>query len=528
MSYEAKRFLRKMTTSTAALLLISAGMPALAQENGGPDRAMFSIEGYAAVAEVTGGGVYPEDDPRYIKVATAEEFLSALAGISALDNEPYRIIEVTDNLDLGYNAAGGDAAAEKYPFFKAHNPALAHPALMESGVSKINISGFDGLTIYSKNGARILHAGFNIDDGSNLIIRNLVFDEFWEWDEKTKGDYDENDWDYITIGNSKETSVGGIWIDHCTFHKAYDGIVDIKRGASNPADTGIDTQKANGITISWTEILPGSGNPQFMQAQFDYLEENRADFPFYDFLRSFMTEAQIMEVETPVKKGHLIGSSSKKEKPGFVVTLAHNHYKDLQDRMPRLRTGDAQVYNLYADVSDVRETMVWFDQLLADNPEKAAQLSGDPYKLKLYTNGSISTEGGAVMVRNSVYEGVQWPLKNNQSDPDDPSFTGAIEAFDTRMALLAEADADIIPDPQGSYESEGGTEWIWWQGDSGLSGTPLGPKDAPPIDFAWNNGEPPEPAFMVDTDKVKNLVTRYAGAGKLDLTTEQWTTPVIE
>ncbi|WP_158498604.1 hypothetical protein [Martelella endophytica] len=513
---------RHIFAGATALALLAAAVPVMAQGVSAPDNSVFSIEGYAAVAAVTGGGVYPEDDPRYVKVSTAEEFLAALASISATDNEPYRVIEITQDLDLGYNAAGGDATAEKYPFFKAHNPALANPLLMKTGVSKINITGFGGLTIYSKTGVRILHAGFNIDDGNNLVIRNLKFDEFWEWDEKTKGDYDENDWDYITIGNSKDTSVGGVWIDHCTFYKAYDGIVDIKRGASNPADTGADTQKANGITISWTEILPGSGNPDFMKDQFDYLEEKRADFPFYDFLRSFMTEEQIMEVETPVKKGHLIGSSSKKEKPGFVVTLAHNHYKDLQDRMPRLRTGDVQVYNLYADVSDVRETMVWFDKLMADNPDKAAQLSGDPYKLKLYTNGSISTEGGAVMVRNSVYEGVQWPLKNNQSDPDDPSFTGAIQAFETRMALLAEADADIIPDPQGTYESDNGTAWIWWQGDSGLSGTPLGPKDAPPIDFAWNNGEPPEPANMVGTDEVKDLVTTYAGAGKIALTSDQW------
>ncbi|MET3599486.1 hypothetical protein [Martelella mangrovi] len=527
MDRKNRHFHLKRATATAAVI-IAAMAPAIAADMSDPDDTMFSIEGYAAVANVTGGGVYPEDDPRYIKVSTAEEFLAALAGISDEDNEPYRVIEITGDLDLGYAAAGGDATAAKYPFFTAHNPALANPLLMKTGVSKINITGFDGLTIYSKNGARILHAGFNIDDGSNLIIRNLVFDEFWEWDEKTGGDYDENDWDYITIGNSKETTVGGIWIDHCTFYKAYDGIVDIKRGASNSADTGFDTQKANGITISWSQILPGSGNPDFMKGQFDYLEQNRGDFPFYDFLRSFMSEDQIMEVETPVKKGHLIGSSSKKEKPGFTVTLAHNYYKDLQDRMPRLRTGDVQVYNLYADVADVRETMVWFDKLMADNPDKAAKLKGDPYKLKLYTNGSISTEGGAVMVRNSIYKGVEWPLKNNQSKPDDPTYTGAIEAFNTRMELLAGDDAERLPDPMGSYTDDHGTEWIWWQGDSGLSGTPLGPLDAPAIPFKWNNGEPPVPNNLVDTDQVEDLVTSYAGAGKIDLTADQWMTPVLK
>ncbi|WP_176082884.1 hypothetical protein [Martelella sp. HB161492] len=524
MSQFSQRTVARLTAS-AALAMLSAGFATSALA-AGADPSLFNIEGYAAVAGVTGGGVYSEDDPRYIKVATADEFLKALASISDTDNEPYRVIEITADLDLGYDEAGGDATAAKYPFFKAHNPALTSAVLKKTGVSKINLTGFDGLTIYSKNGATIRHAGFNIDDGQNLIIRNLTFDEMWEWDEKTAGDYDENDWDYITIGNSKETSVGAVWIDHCTFYKAYDGIVDIKRGASNPADSGPDTQAQNGITISWTKILPGSGNPDFMKEQFDALEADRAAYPFYDFLRSFMTEDQIMAVEMPVKKGHLIGSSSKKEKPGFVVTLAHNYYKDLQDRMPRLRTGDVQVYNLVADASDVRETMAWYDKLLADNPDKAAKLSGDPYKLKLYTNGSISTESGAVMVRNSVYKGVQTPLRNNQSKPEDPSYTGAIEAFNTRMELLAGADDNLIPAPQSTITDESGTQWIVWQGDSGLSGTPLGPTEAPPIPFKWNNGEPPAPQNLFDTDKVEAVVTSDAGAGAISLSTAEWLNPI--
>ena len=82
----------------------------------------------------------------------------------------------------------------------------------------MDIKSKSGLTIFSASGATIRHANFNIKDTSNIIIRNLKFAEMWEWDEATKGDYDSNDWDFITIGNGGGT-VFNVWIDHCTFTK---------------------------------------------------------------------------------------------------------------------------------------------------------------------------------------------------------------------------------------------------------------------------------------------------------------------
>ena len=51
----------------------------------------------------------------------------------------------------------------------------------------------------------------------------------------TKGNYDKNDWDYLTI----EGASSKVWVDHCTFHKAYDGMLDVKKGS-------------NGVTVSWS------------------------------------------------------------------------------------------------------------------------------------------------------------------------------------------------------------------------------------------------------------------------------------
>ena len=58
-------------------------------------------------------------------------------------------------------------------------------------------------------------------NSENIIIRNIKFDELWEWDDNlnndsttdedgSEGGYDRNDWDYMTI----DQSCDGIWIDH--------------------------------------------------------------------------------------------------------------------------------------------------------------------------------------------------------------------------------------------------------------------------------------------------------------------------
>ena len=46
-------------------------------------------------------------------------------------------------------------------------------------------------------------------------------------------------------------------------------------------------------------------------------------------------------------------------------------------------------------------------------------------------NGAISTENGALLVEKSVYIDCLWPLRNNQTDPSNPAYTGKIEALDT-------------------------------------------------------------------------------------------------
>ena len=475
---------------------------------GNPQR--YNLEGFAAGA-VTGGGNIPDTDERYRKVTTATELVAALRAAKASTTNPVKVIEILNDLNMGWNEVGTLLQADG--LLRQNIAPKKHPALINAGVSLLDIQDFNGLTIFSRNGATIRHAEFNIKNGTNLILRNLRFDELWEWDEGTRGDYDSNDWDFVTIGDGGGVT-SGIWVDHCTFTKAYDGILDIKRGAS-------------AITISWSDVLPAATGPgSFVQQQFDDLEVNRAGNVMYNFLRGAFTQAQIIEVTLPQKKGHLIGSNTLEGLTSYTVTLHHNHYKDLQDRMPRLRGGDVHAYNLYIDSSNARIARDMRDAIVLANPTLTAALEGasPTYKFGVTSNASISTEGGAVQVESSVYYGVLTPFRNNQTDVTNPVYTGAIRGFDIQHMLFASDTLFMPAASQETFFTDRGFEWASWQGDSTDANSPLGPTQAPQIPFAWHNGTPTYPVTVDPIATLPALLTgpQGAGAGKVGMTTPQW------
>ena len=467
--------------------------------------ANYNIEGYAAAA-VTGGGNVPVSDARYRQVTTATELVAALRAARASNPNPVRVIEIMNDLNMGWNEVGTDLQADG--LLRQNIAPKKHPALIASGVTLLDIMQFNGLTIFSRNGATIRHAEFNIKAGTNLILRNLKFDELWEWDEGTRGAYDSNDWDFVTIGDGSGVT-SGIWVDHCTFTKAYDGVLDIKRGAS-------------AITVSWSEVVPAAtGAGSFVQRQFDDLETNRASNVMYNLLRGSFSQQQIVDIALPQKKGHLIGSNNLEGLTTYTVTLHHNLYKDLQDRMPRLRGGDVHAYNLYVDSSNARIVKAMRDGVVAANPTLASALNST-YSFGITSQASISTEGGAVQVQDSVFFGVLTPFRNNQTDVTNPAYTGAIRGFNIRHILLA-SDTAFMPVQQSTF-SERGFEWATWTGDSGAPGSSLGPTQAPQTEFVWHNGTPTYPITIDPIATLPALLTgsQGAGAGKIGMTTQQW------
>jgi len=359
-------------------------------------------------------------------------------------------------------------------------------------VSLIDIQDKDGLTIFSANGATIRHANFNVKRANNVLIRNLKFDELWEWDESSKGKYDKQGWDFITVDINSDN----IWIDHCTFTKAYDGVVDIKGGTRN-------------VTLSWCSFLGDDGAPgSFVRQQIAALELNAPAYPMYNFLRSngFGVE-DIVGITRSQKKGHLVGANElDASNANHRVTIHHNYYLNMQDRLPRLRAGNAHAYDVFVNNADAFTAKGLRDTIVAAmTPSNQSKLNGSnaTYSFDVTLNGSISTEGGAVLLEKSQFIGVIYPLRNNQKDAALPQFTGKILALDTLYHL-------------GS---------LVFRGDSTTVGSPLAPVPAAELPFSWNGFTTLPYSYTThDPTQLPTLLTASdgAGAGKLIWVKTNW------
>ncbi|MFK4343553.1 MULTISPECIES: family 16 glycoside hydrolase [unclassified Paenibacillus] len=425
----------------------------------------------------TGGGEIKDTDANYKKVYNAVDLNEALK-----KGTKVKVIEIMNDLDLGWNEMPD--AAKVMPF-SANNPVLTNPVLKKTGVSKIYIENLNGITIFSANGAKIKHAGFVIKRSSNLIFRNLEFDELWEWDEATKGNYDKNDWDYITV----EGQSSKVWIDHCTFNKAYDGLVDVKKGS-------------NGVTISWS-LFKGDdrSSNSWVTQQINAMEADKASYPMYAYLRSSavgLSKEDIIDIAAGQKKAHLIGATEMAaDNADLAVTLHHNYYKDIQDRMPRLRAGNAHAYNIVMDDAGLARAK---NRITSD---MAKAIAAKGYHFDVVGNGAISTENGAVLLEKSYLIDVFSPVRNNQKDPKKDDYTGKIKA------------EDVIFSDNGKV----------FRGGSEDANSPLAPYPVKGKNFSWN-GFTTLP-YSYTAEDPENLVAQLqakdgAGAGKLNWSSENW------
>lgn len=375
----------------------------------------FSCEGYAE--GVTGGGNLTEIDENYIKVSTPSEFMTAISRKNINDKTdtlfPTKpmVIEITNDIDLGYSSSG---IGGQFADMTKANDASTHPTLKTKGVSVVYITGRQNLTIFSKNGSKISHACFQIRGydsngeqrkSSNIIIRNLEFDGLYEWDDS--GKYDNNDWDQFTIRGDK-VGVEKIWIDHCTFHKTYDGTIDIKYGATD-------------ITISWCAFIPYDESDEEFMEMMNYLENNRSSFPNYNAARNSGASFQDMINYASInKKVHLVGHSDNNAGDENIrVTYCNNYYLDCVERLPRLRLGNVHVYNNIYDASETEELKL-----------KIRGLSSWPAALGFSENGSQSTNYGHILMENCYINGINTPLRNNMKKVDS-QYVGSIEALYT-------------------------------------------------------------------------------------------------
>jgi pectate lyase len=480
-------------TSAFATLTISAPVT---------NNARFDLVGFGA--GTTGGGVIPETDAAYRKVYTDLELATAIRDANKTAGS-VKVIEIMNDLNLGWNEIDPAAKSlDSTPFSQPATP-LLHPVLLTSGVSTMQISPKSGLTIFSANGATIRRASWSIKNTANIIIRNLKFDELWEWDEQTKGNYDRNNWDMIVIGVGGGT-VSQLWVDHCTFTKAYDGTIDTKGGADH-------------ITYSWNKYEgdDGATNPNsFVWQQINALEANQASYAMYNFLRTrgFST-TNIVNILQGSGKTHAIGELSLEPvNVNSCVTFHHQWYVNPWDRLPRLAGGTVHNFNIYVDAPLMLAARRLRDARVAAMSPADETTFANNYNFRPSGNGSISTENGAMLVEKSVYIDCVWPLRNNQTDPSNPIYTGKIMGLDTIYSFL---------------ESNGTTTYV--RGNSTDPGNPLGPFQAPIIPFSWNtnsgtpNGVLPYSYSMDDPAQLQSIVTsptEGAGSGVLNWNKTNW------
>lgn len=479
-------------TSSAAALTVTTAIPLV--------NSAYNLLGFGQAT--TGGGVIAETNAAYAKVTTPLELANAVLAFNKTGG--IKVIEIMNDLDLGWNEIGSAVQSLSSTPFNAAATPLLHPKLITSGVSKLDIKYKNGgLTIFSTNGATIRHCTFNIKSTHNIIVRNLKFDEMWEWDESTKGDYDKNDWDFIDLANGG--AVSNIWIDHCTFTKSYDGIVDMKAGSTF-------------VTLSWCKYTGDDGatnTNSFVWQQINSLESNRTSYAFYNFLRNngFST-TNIVTIIQGHDKTHLMGSNDKdSSNVNLSATFHHLWMHNCWDRaVPRLRAGNVHDFNNYVDDTDALAAKRLRDFIVATvvNLNKASSNAmKSTYSFNPPLNGSISTEGGAILVEKSVYVDCLTPLRNNQTDVTDPTYTGKILGLD----MIYQMDSTVV------------------RGNSTDSGSPLGPFQAAIIPFSWNtnsgtpNGQLPYTYTPDDPSQLQNIVTSStagAGAGVLTWDKTNW------
>ena len=461
-----------VTTKAEQKYVITQYVSDTYNENDGNDTGLYkyNVEGYAASAGVTGGGNLLEESKNYYKAGSAKEFLDAIKSVKASGRAS--VIELTADIALGDKEVEG--YSEYKSFITAHQKyPITHPDLISSGVSMLKLAGMSNLTIYSKNGAKITHTCIDITGSDNIIIRNIKFDELWEWDDESNGGYDRNDWDYMTI----EKGSSNIWIDHCTFYKAYDGVIDIKTPSAY-----------SNITISWCEFLPASDGGTFFDNMMNAMKANPDRYAYYKhLLESGMTHEQIRNYAYGQKKTHLLGQSDEDTSAkNITVTFANNYYKDSMDRMPRLRFGTAHVYNCIMDAQNLRN--------YRQDIEKTA---GSEYAQKIVSNGASSNCGAHMLLENCYMSG----MTNALISGNGSSAAGYINAFNSIYMLdgkRAELKVALNTDKAGEVALVQDRE-------------------------EFKNALPYSDYVLYEADRLSTEVQPYTGAGKLkDLTTLQW------
>ena len=372
-----------------------------------------------------------------------------------------KVIEIAADLDLGYNRVMEylnplkDSDLDKYNLLtgmfenwdksnrlKGSTDVYADPDLQEAGISKVKVENTTDLLIYSKNGAKLTHCGFNVSSCKDVQFKNLDMDEIWMWEDSTSasptikvGDYDSFGWAYFKVSFSDN-----ILIDHCSFGKSFDGQIDY----SNPCYSTIGTyQKApygatgsNGLKVTYCDFKAGSDDQDgYLYKMMDKIEKeyqvysaNKTGYSYtnkscryYFTLRDagLSFDDVLYGIAIPQKKAFLWGDSgdSYEYNKYLTATLANCTIKNIEDRLPKVRGGMAYVYNVLVDNTEYFE---YVNKI--KSKQGTVQNANSKYKLGAVSQGLVIGLDASVYLESVEYKGISSYLKNNDSAAPDKQY----------------------------------------------------------------------------------------------------------
>lgn len=446
-----------------------------------------------------------------------------------------RVIEIANDLNLGYFKLSDAAKASGIVDDYAKNMSqwtdylCMSDMLIENGVSQIKVENTSNLLIYSKNGAKLTHCGFKLTSDNNVAFRNLEFDELWQWEDAPAaetdkedvltsatskiGDYDWFGWAYFKISFS-----GYVWIDHCTFGKSYDGQIDYSNpvynanaGTAFRAPYGADGN--NGLHISNCRFNAGSdeqdGYLYKMMAQIEESYQNGENkYLYYTKLRDAGASFDdiLYGIAIPQKKGFLCGDDAKfsgsyenADDYNFNLKLQVSFescvFKNLEDRLPKLRGGNAVMYNCLVDSS---QYYTYRTKLKAMNAASVVAQANSSWKCGLVSQGIVCGNGGSVYAQNCIYRGIDTLLKNNDTKNVSPYVNGGYTLINC------------------SYQKGANyTVYVGSSSDAGNAFTNATPTLLSTANFKWNteNGNQPFTVQGIDLNELEQTLNAANGAG---------------
>ncbi|ARP42958.1 Pectate lyase [Geobacillus thermodenitrificans] len=339
------------------LACLSIPMQANAKELG--HEVLKPYDGWAAYGEGTTGGAMASPQNVFV-VTNRTELIQALGGNNHTNqyNSVPKIIYVKGTIDLNVDDNNQPVGPDFYKdphfdfeaYLREYDPATWGKKEVEGPLEEARVRSQkkqkDRIMVYVGSNtsiigvgkdAKIKGGGFLIKNVDNVIIRNIEFeaplDYFPEWDptDGTLGEWN-SEYDSISIEGSSH-----IWIDHNTFT---DG---------DHPDRSLGTY---------------FGRP-FQQHDGALDIKNSSDFITISY-----------NVFTNHDKVTLIGASdSRMADSGHLrVTLHHNYYKNVTQRLPRVRFGQVHIYNNYYEFSNLADydfQYAWgvgvFSQIYAQN-----------------------------------------------------------------------------------------------------------------------------------------------------------------